>query len=134
MNIDDLKSKAEDVEAVPVEQQEEPQLTPEQKEMQEKFFRSAVVRRYKPALKNLFEVMKKRHCTIDGVKQLILAKTKTLPFSASQREFVLNFKDEFLVTCLKDVYNQKELNEIDLTISEPVQTGTGDTRDVQSDS
>ena len=134
MNIDDLKQRAEDVEATPVEQQEEPQLTPEQKEMQDKFLRGAIVHRYKQALKNLYEVLKKRHCTISDVKQLILEKTKTLPFTASQRNFIIYFKDEFLIECLKDLYNEKQLNEINLTISEPVQTGTGNTGDLQSNS
>lgn len=134
MNIDDLKSKAEDVEAVPVEQKEEPQLTSEQKELQEKFFRSAIVRKYNLALRSLYHVMVKKKITIAGVKQLILDKTRTLPFSASQRNFILGFKDEFLVQLLKDIYNEKDLNEIDLTISDPIQTGAGDTRDVQSNS
>lgn len=133
MNIDDLKSQAEDVEAIPIEQ-EEPQLTPEQKEIQEKFFRSAVLRKYKLALNNLYQVMKKRNISIADIKQLITDKTKWLPFTASQRAFILGFKDEFLVQLLKDLYNEKELHEINLTISEDVSPGTGDTGDVQSNS
>ena len=133
MKIDDLKSQAEDVEAIPIEQ-EEPQLTPEQKEMQEKFFRSAVLRKYKLALNNLYQVMKKRHVSINDIKELIKQKTKTLPFTASQRAFILGFKDEFLVQLLKDLYNEMDLYEINLTISEDVSPRTGDTRDVQSNS
>ena len=124
MNIDDLKSKTEDI--IP----EEKELTPEQKEMQEKFFRSAVVKRYKEALKNLYYIMSRRKNTIADVKQLIIDKTKTLPFTASQREFIMGFKDEFIVACLKDLYKEKDLYAINLTISEPVSTGTGDQRDV----
>jgi hypothetical protein len=137
MNIDDLKSKAEDVtplEKEIIEKAEEKELTSEQKEIQEKFFRSAVVKRYKVALKNLYYVMSRRKNTIADVKQLILDKTKTLPFTASQREFIIGFKDEFLVACLKDIYNEKDLHAINLTISEPVQTGTRDSGDVQSNS
>lgn len=133
MKIDDLKTQAEDIEAIPVEQ-EEPQLTPEQKEMQEKFFRSALVRKYKQALKNLYQVMKKRNISIADIKQLIINKTKTLPFTASQREFIMYFKDEFLIQLLKDMYNEKELYEINLTLSENVSPGTGNTGDVQSNS
>lgn len=137
MNIDDLKSTSEDVTPIEeevVEKIEEKELTPEQQEMQDKFFRSAIVKRYKLALKNLYYTMSKRKNTIDDVKKLIIDKTKTLPFTASQREFIMSFKDEFLVNCLKDIYNEKDLNEIDLTISEPVSTGTGDTGNVQSNS
>ena len=131
MKIDDLKTRAEDVEAIPVEQ-EEPQLTPEQKEMQEKFFRSVLVRKYKQALKDLYQVMKKRNISIADIKQLIINKTKTLPFTASQREFIMYFKDEFLIQLLKDMYNERELYEINLTLSENVSPGTGNTGDVQS--
>jgi uncharacterized protein YukE len=128
MNIADLKSKSEEIE------NQEPELTPEQKEMQEKFFRGAIVKRYKGALKNLYDTMSKRKNTIADVKQLIIDKTKTLPFTASQRMFIMQFKDAFIVDCLKDMYKPKELNAINLTISEPVQTGTGNTGDVQSNS
>ena len=127
MKIEDLKEKVEDI--TPIEE-----LTPEQKEMQEKFFRSAVVKRYKEAIKNLYYVMNRRKVTIDNIKKLILEKDKTLPFTASQRLFIMQFKDEFLVSCLKDVYKKHELYGINLTISEPVQAGTGDTRNVQSNS
>jgi len=129
MNIDELKAKAEDVQEV-----KEPELTEEQKQQYEKFMRSAIVRKYKLALRNLYQVMSKRQCTIADVKELINNKTKTLPFTASQRQFVIGFKDEFLVACLKDLFNEKELYAVNLTISEPVQTGTGSTRDVQSNS
>ena len=121
MNIDELKAQAEDVEEV----KEEPQLTEEQKELQEKFFRSALRRKYDLALKNLYQVMKKRNCTIADVKKLIENKTKTLPFTASQRIFVTGFKDEFLVELLKDTFNQKQLNEINLTTSTDTTSGEG---------
>jgi len=139
MNIDDLKSKVEDIkpfeeEIIEKENEEKELITAEQKAMQEKFFRSAVVKRYKGALKNLYYVMSKRKNTIANVKQLIIDKTKTLPFTASQRMFIMQFKDAFIVDCLKDMYKPKELNAINLTISEPVQTGTGNTGDVQSNS
>jgi len=123
MNIDDLKSKAEDISPLEeeiIEKSKEKELTPEQKELQEKFFRSAIVKRYKLALKNLYQTMSKRKNTIADVKQLIIDKTKTLPFTASQRQFIMSFKDEFLIACLKDIYNEKELHAINLTVSESV--------------
>lgn len=132
MNIDDLKEKAEDV--TPVEEQKEPELTEEQKAAYEKFMRSNILRRFKSALRLLYERMKKQHSTIADIKQQILRKDKTIPFSASQRDFILYFKDEFLVQLLKDLYDERAINEIDTTVSDPVPTGTGDTGDVQSDS
>jgi len=139
MNIDNLKSQTKDItpleeEIIEKENEEQELITAEQKSAQEKFFRSAVVKRYKGALKNLYQAMSKRKSTIADVKQLIIDKTKTLPFTASQRQFILGFKDEFLVDCLKDLYNNKELHAINLTISEPVQARTGNTGDVQSNS
>lgn len=137
MKIEDLQPGTEDISPLEeeiIEKAEEQELTPEQKEMQEKFFRSAIVKRYKEAIKNLYYTMRRRGNSIADVKQLIIDKTKTLPFTASQREFIMSFKDEFLISCLKDVFKSKELNAINLTISKPVQTGTGNSRDVQSDS
>lgn len=132
MNIDDLKAQAEDVE--PVVEAQPNELTEEQKEKLNKMFRSRILIRYKPALKLLYDRMKKKHLSVMQIKQQIIDKDKTIPFSASQREFIMDFKDEFIVSLLKDLYTEKELHEIDLTISEPVSTETGDTGDVSGNS
>ena len=137
MKVEDLQSKKQDISLLEkeiTEKAEKKEITPEQREMQEKFFRSAVVKKYKGALKNLYDTMRRRKNTIADVKQLIIDKTRTLPFTASQREFIMSFKDEFLIACLKDIYKEKDLYAINLTISEFVQSGTGDSGDVQSNS
>ena len=94
MNIDNLKERAEDIQ--PIEHEEistTEALTPEQKEQQEQFLLSMCRKRFKSILSALKLRMSKGF-TLEEILQEI--EEKRSPLSANQRQFVQEFKLEFI--------------------------------------
>ena len=94
MNIDNLKEKAEDIQ--PIENEEvstTEELTPEQKEQQEQFFLAMCRKQFKSILRAIKDRINKG-LTLEEILQEI--EEKRSPLSANQRQFVLEFKLEFI--------------------------------------
>lgn len=94
MNIENLKEKAEDIQ--PIEHEEistTETLTPEQKEQQEQFLLSMCRKRFKSILSAL-KLRMSKGLTLEEILQEI--EEKRSPLSANQRQFVQEFKLEFI--------------------------------------
>lgn len=94
MNINNLKEKAEDIQ--PIENEEistTEDLTPEQKEQQEQFLLSMCRKRFKSILSAL-KLRMSKGLTLEEILQEI--EEKRSPLSANQRQFVQEFKLEFI--------------------------------------
>lgn len=94
MNIDELKEKAEDIQ--PIENEEvstTEELTPEQKEQQEQFLLAMCRKRFKSILRAIKDRINKG-ITLEEILQEI--EEKRSPLSANQRQFVQEFKLEFI--------------------------------------
>lgn len=94
MNIDQLKEKAEDIQ--PVENEEvltTEELTPEQQKQQEEFLLVMCRKRFKSILKAL-KIRLSKGFTLEEILQEI--EEKRSPLSANQRQFVREFKLEFI--------------------------------------
>ena len=99
MNVEELKSRAEDIQ--PVENEEvstTEELTPEQKEQQEQFFLAMCRKQFKSILRAVKERMDKGF-TLTEIWQEI--EEKRSPLSANQRQFVQGFKLEFIEKLLQ---------------------------------
>ena len=99
MNVEELKSRAEDIQ--PVENEEvstTEELTPEQREQQEQFLLAMCRKQFKSILRAIKERMDKGF-TLTEIWQEI--EEKRSPLSANQRQFVKRFKLEFIEKLLK---------------------------------
>ena len=96
MKIDELNKKSEQVE----------ELTPEQKEAQEKFFRSVVIKRFKSTLKAVKSKMD-QGITLEEIVREIEEKRSSL--SSAQRNFMLGFKLDFIEKLIIDYENMRNV-------------------------
>ena len=85
--------------------EEKKELTPEQKELQEKIMRGVVVSKFKTSLQDINFYMKKYKISLEEVKKEIDDKTSKL--TKSRRDFVIGFKIEFIQQLLDDMYKPK---------------------------
>lgn len=92
----------EQIENIQPAEEQKKELTPEQKEIQEKFFRSMIIRKNRYHLSELFNYMKRRHLDLDGVREEISNKKCWL--SKAQRDLVLGIDNELLDQLLTDMY------------------------------
>ena len=99
MNVEELKSRAEDIQ--PVENEEvstTEELTPEQKEQQEQFLLAMCRKQFKSILRALKDRMDKGFTLAEILQEI---EEKRSPLSANQRQFVQGFKLEFIEKLLK---------------------------------
>ena len=104
MNVEELKERAEDVQ---IENDTSQPLS----EAEQKFLRSAIVRKHRDILRELYLRLKRTRESIDDIKQKITNKTCTT-FSTSQRIFIVSYTTDFLKQLLSDMYSKRDLNEL----------------------
>lgn len=99
MEIDKLKEQAEDIQSIENEEiSTTEELTPEQREQQEKFFLSMIRAQSKSILRALKAQIEKGK-TLEEILQEIEEKRSSL--SANQRLFVQSFKLDFIQKLLE---------------------------------
>ena len=94
MNVEELKSRAEDIQ--PVENEEvstTEELIPEQKEQQEQFLLAMCRKQFKSILRALKDRIDKGFTLEEILREI---EEKRSPLSANQRQFVQGFKLEFI--------------------------------------
>lgn len=96
--------EAEEIKEVNSEEVKE--LTPEEKEMNDKFMRSIVIGKFRTTLQDIYSYMKKKKVSLEEIKQEVENKTSNL--TASRREFIIGFKLDFIQQLLDDMYKSKE--------------------------
>jgi len=86
-------------EETPEIQQEE--LTPEQKEKQEKMFRSMIIYRFKGILKDIDNYTYKYNKSLSEIKDEI--DNKTCLLTKSRRDFILGYQLDFIQQLIDDM-------------------------------
>lgn len=116
MNVENLKENAVDI--IPDEVIQDPketeitstdekvsELTEEQREIQEKFLRSAFCKRWKYIFDVIYDRMTRHNLTIEDLQKEV--DEKKSPFTKMQRQFVKGFKSDFLEQCVTDLYKSQ---------------------------
>lgn len=97
MKIDNLKENSNEV-----INEEIPELTEEQKELQEKFLRSGIIHKWHYHLRMIHDYMIKHKIKLEEVKEEI--QNKKCKLNTTQRDLIMMFTLEFLNQLLQDMY------------------------------
>ena len=85
-------------------QEQLPELTPEQKEQQEKFWRGFFIKKHSYRLREVHDRMRATKCSVADLVQEV--QEKRSPLTRSVRELLLAFQVDFIEQCLDDMYNK----------------------------